>query len=306
MDSEGRDEAFFLKGIRHLGKLYDFEQSESFDLLGFQRILDQLEEHFDVASKLETLQVYNPNEVPDQFASEALISSGSETLVKIGANRRCMFSSDIAQIQSDPYFRSNCIRSCRLDSIIALCGCIPFFYLDLKPLLTNSTNVCTLDKLHCLNHFHVKWQTLLFSREKSVGVETEFENGLSCLQCLPSCSQTQYSISTTRLPLRTLPIQTRNMTRFGRDAVANSELIMLRLFYARPDHFLYRQYVAKNWFELLSELGGLSGVIIGFSLISVIEVLYFMVKQFYSAIQNHNHRRYSEKVKQGRNFIFFS
>lgn len=66
--------------------------------------------------------------------------------------RRCTLSSDMSQIQSDPYFRSNCIRSCRLQSIIALCNCVPFFYLDLMP-FDNSTIVCALDKLHCLHHF---------------------------------------------------------------------------------------------------------------------------------------------------------
>lgn len=59
----------------------------------------------------------------------------------------------------------------------------------------------------------VKWLTPLFSRKKDMGVETEYENGLSCLQCLPPCSQTQYLITTTRLQLRNLPAQTRNISR---------------------------------------------------------------------------------------------
>lgn len=69
------------------------------------------------------------------------------------SQRQCMIISDIAEIQSSPYFRSNCIRQCRLQSIIALCNCIPFFYLDLMPDSTNSTKVCTLDKVPCLSHY---------------------------------------------------------------------------------------------------------------------------------------------------------
>lgn len=37
------------------------------------------------------------------------------------------------------------------------------------------------------------------------------------------------------------------------------------------------------------ELGGLSGVIIGFSLISFVEVLYFLLRQICVAIENHYH-----------------
>lgn len=54
-NKEGRDEAFFLKGVQNLGKLYDFDGSESFDFLGFQHIVDQLDDGFDVASKLEAV-----------------------------------------------------------------------------------------------------------------------------------------------------------------------------------------------------------------------------------------------------------
>lgn len=62
---------------------------------------------------------------------------------------------------------------------------------------------------HCI----VKWMIPLFSREMVDGVETEYENGLSCLHCLPSCTETRYSISLTRLPLREILQEARNYTR---------------------------------------------------------------------------------------------
>lgn len=70
------------------------------------------------------------------------------------SQRRCMFSSDIRNAKSISYFRSNCIRVCRLESIIALCNCIPFFYRDLMYAFINSTKICTLDKVPCLSHYN--------------------------------------------------------------------------------------------------------------------------------------------------------
>ncbi|XP_055315742.1 pickpocket protein 11-like [Sitodiplosis mosellana] len=259
VDKEGRDEAFFLKGIKYLGKLYDFDGSETFDFLGFQHILDRLDDGFDIATKLK--------EISDNmllWIRYALI-----------LQRQCVLIGDITKIESEPYFRSNCIRYCRLDSIIVLCNCIPFFYLDLMPILPIQRNGI-IYLLYLWEHSTVKWLTPLFTHGRDVGVETEFENSLSCLHCLPSCSQIQYSISTTRLPLRALPVQTRNASRL-RDTKDFGDLVMMRIFYARPDHFLYRQYIAKNWFEFISELGGLCGIIIGFSLISAVEVIYFLI-----------------------------
>lgn len=72
--------------------------------------------------------------------------------VSIYLQRRCMVSSD-QETKSVSYFRSNCIRKCRLESIIALCNCIPFFYVDIMHTVANSTKVCTLDKVPCLSHY---------------------------------------------------------------------------------------------------------------------------------------------------------
>lgn len=67
--------------------------------------------------------------------------------------RRCKFSNDHERSRSVPYFRSNCIRICRMESIIALCNCIPFFYRDIMYAVANTTKVCTLDKVPCLSHY---------------------------------------------------------------------------------------------------------------------------------------------------------
>lgn len=56
-DKEKRDEAFFLNGIKHLAKLYDFDAGEQFDYLAFQHILDGLDENFTVISKLREVSV---------------------------------------------------------------------------------------------------------------------------------------------------------------------------------------------------------------------------------------------------------
>lgn len=55
-DKEKRDEAFFLDGLRNMGKLYDFDsESDGFDFLSFQHILDELDENFNVTSLLKSV-----------------------------------------------------------------------------------------------------------------------------------------------------------------------------------------------------------------------------------------------------------
>lgn len=56
---------------------------------------------------------------------------------------------------------------------------------------------------------------------------------------------------------------------FGRRDANLNELILVRIFYAKPDHFLYRQYIAKNWFELLSKCILIAYVCVSFYLFSL-------------------------------------
>lgn len=57
LDKNGRDVDYFLKGLRNLGKLYDYDEPETMDLIEFQNTLDRLDPGFDVASKLQTVSV---------------------------------------------------------------------------------------------------------------------------------------------------------------------------------------------------------------------------------------------------------
>lgn len=46
-----------------------------------------------------------------------------------------------------------------------------------------------------------KWSTVVFNRTNIKGLEHEIQDGLYCEECLPCCSDTQYSVSTSSLPL---------------------------------------------------------------------------------------------------------
>lgn len=46
-----------------------------------------------------------------------------------------------------------------------------------------------------------KWSTVVFSRTHIKGLEHETQDGLYCIECLPCCLDTQYSVSLSDLPL---------------------------------------------------------------------------------------------------------
>jgi amiloride-sensitive sodium channel len=87
-----------------------------------------------------------------------------------------------------------------------------------------------------------------------------------------------------------------------------TDIVVARIFFAVSETWLYKQDVAKYWFEIFSEysikifrlkaklnfdkfpgdMGGMFGVIGGFSMISFTEIIYFILKQIVLIIWHHN------------------
>ncbi|XP_025266758.1 acid-sensing ion channel 1B-like [Camponotus floridanus] len=55
---------------------------------------------------------------------------------------------------------------------------------------------------------------------------------------------------------------------------------ILHVFFTKYGSIRLKQDLLYYWYDLLSDIGGICGVFIGFSLISVVEVLYFLVLIF--------------------------
>lgn len=55
-----------------------------------------------------------------------------------------------------------------------------------------------------------------------------------------------------------------------------SEIALLRIFLGSRETSLFKQGVSVQWYEIVGNVGGLCGVICGFSLISSAEVVYLI------------------------------
>lgn len=74
--------------------------------------------------------------------------------------RKCRFPIS-TEIGMEPYSCSKCICRCRIPSILALCGCIPFFYESFNQ-KHNPAKICTVDKVPCFKHNNVNQFNCLF------------------------------------------------------------------------------------------------------------------------------------------------
>ncbi|XP_041764960.1 pickpocket protein 28-like [Anopheles merus] len=240
------------------------------------------------------LQIFNPHEVPDSTAggvNEQFVHLGTETFIRVDAitinsepdvlrysrqKRQCVFRNELLKYGAN-YGRSNCVAACRLRSVMALCECVPF-YMPTAGATASSKSIttCNLQHIACLSKYKIKWSTVITDIVQIPGLEKEMEESLYCPECLPSCSASKYQITASNLPLVRSRRDGFSVTA-GIDNVA--DVAVVRIFFGQPETWMYKQNVAYYWFEIFSNFGGMFGIMAGMSLITLMEVVYFVGRQ---------------------------
>ncbi|XP_064548923.1 pickpocket protein 11 [Drosophila montana] len=135
-----------------------------------------------------------------------------------------------------------CLPLCRLRSAIAACNCAPFAYdLSSTALVELNVSYCNLAHTACLQGLEASWSPW------------------SCVECLPACNDWRYELRKSLTGYMS-PLESKVSIRYGGQRVQ-----------------LYRQDGFYNWYELLSNVGGVLSVCIGCSFISGFEFVYFML-----------------------------
>uniref|UniRef100_A0A1B0G526 Sodium channel protein Nach n=1 Tax=Glossina morsitans morsitans TaxID=37546 RepID=A0A1B0G526_GLOMM len=158
----------------------------------------------DIASG-EAIEVFPIHNEETFVAIKARVMNTSEKLrIFSSVYRKCLFNDETPKkdlLLHHSYSFANCITKCRIQSIKALCNCVPFY----TPLeyLGNKDGVvyCTLKHVACMDRYNFKWRNVLTQTVTNVpGLESEAEEALYCPQCMPSCNDIQYQVSMMSLP----------------------------------------------------------------------------------------------------------
>ncbi|XP_063233569.1 sodium channel protein Nach-like [Bacillus rossius redtenbacheri] len=243
--------------------------------------------------------LFKPNDYPDTASGglvEHLVPVGAEVSLRLQATsvyadasikgftlkqRGCLFKSELSQLFAGSYSFSDCVISCRVRSIRTLCGCTPFFYPSL-----GASRTCDLSDIDCLARYADKWTTLRPARQVP-GLEKEREVSISCEECRPACSDTSYHVQTTWAGLSRRRYESSDFL----DGLTNlSGHSMVHLFFGTGTTTRFEKQVLYYWYDLLSNFGGICGLFVGFSLISVVELVYFFTVRFLLLARDRNRR----------------
>ncbi|XP_077294895.1 sodium channel protein Nach-like [Arctopsyche grandis] len=217
-------------------------------------------------------------EIPTAPRTEVYLSLDAVSITSTSAveslapsTRGCLFESDKKKFV-DSF--SDCMLSCRLRNMHTTCGCLPFFapfqFID---------DVCDLTAIMCLKRWEDNWaqawsgEDLLLENGEVAG------KGLQppCFFCLPSCEEAMYRPHQYTIPLQPASVNSQpdmDKAKIKKGIVFVDHLV-LHVFFSRDSVVHLVHGLLFNWYDLLSSLGGLCGLVLGGSIISVVEIFYY-------------------------------
>ncbi|XP_076658777.1 sodium channel protein Nach [Halictus rubicundus] len=227
--------------------------------------------------------IFNPHDYPDMtsggvieiFVSpttqrdveiEAIVSYSTTNVIPYALeHRHCVFPEEMMKIRAS-YTYSDCIVDCKVADMLSLCNCVPFYLPNRE-----SNRVCNLEDVPCLLQYKYRWSSVVPNTDLYNHAVEESDNILHCNNCYPLCGDVTYTakMMSTHIPPGYHRTKLLNNVYFENQSV-------LHVYFNRFGTIKLKQDVVYRWYELLGDASGIGGIFVGFSLIAVVEFVYFV------------------------------
>ncbi|KAF2885948.1 hypothetical protein ILUMI_20225 [Ignelater luminosus] len=196
------------------------------------------------------------------------------------AQRHCLFEDEGDLEWTSTYSYKTCITQCRVKAILEFCDCIPYHYPVKEP-----KRFCTLLDVPCLKSNRYKYNALeimdnFFTTKDAQGLRKKIDKGVQC-NCYPQCNELMFDFHIDRA--KATPMIG---FEFSNVSVVNIYYTNIGCIQTERDVYFtwdrilgnnyYVAFVPKNLPKLiLASIGGLFGLCLGGSVISILECFYF-------------------------------
>jgi amiloride-sensitive sodium channel len=191
-----------------------------------------------------------------------VITTSQEVKTFDVAKRNCYFSSERKLKYFRTYSQQNCQFECLTNITLDSCGCVSFFMPR-----ENSTKICGLGKYKCIKEAERALMLEELNKFRD-SVKVEFV-------CLPLCTDLSYNIETSHTKwdwkkLVGLMVKSENLDDYATHASSLTVYFRVNHFISSERHELYALS------DFMANFGGLLGLFTGFSILSLMEVIYFL------------------------------
>ncbi|XP_014606237.1 PREDICTED: pickpocket protein 28-like [Polistes canadensis] len=216
-----------------------------------------------------TVLIHDPHDYPDigihsitvlpghtiGVGISGMTTESSDNLRQLPLRRRmCLFQDEVKGLKN--YSFQSCVSNCIYMRVHKYCGCLPFYYPN------ENSRTCFLTDIDCiLNH-----------RRTLSTYETSFKSECNCL---PQCSDTFYDVASESIPVEDVGYNSEITHN-----VNNKNASFVYVFFRKISYMEYRTVNILSWDTLLASFGGIFGLCLGGSVISLVELLYYIIREF--------------------------
>ncbi|XP_068147801.1 pickpocket protein 28 [Drosophila tropicalis] len=246
--------------------------------LGFTVVMDaQLNEYYCSSTNGPGFKVFfhNPIEVPSVKEAGLITAIGHETNYRIEVSRgeavsairsisrdrrQCVFRNEQILLFYEIYTRRNCENECLAMYLFESCSCLPFDY----PKIYENASICLMRDTFCV---------------KQAQRSAMRPNWAKCRKlCLPSCFDLTYMASSFPFPLASRNFKMANPLVGNMSKVyLRDNIAVMNVYYRESVYYGNMKNVYIGLTEFLSNIGGVMGLFMGFSVISLAEIFYFLI-----------------------------
>uniref|UniRef100_A0A182HXE9 Uncharacterized protein n=1 Tax=Anopheles arabiensis TaxID=7173 RepID=A0A182HXE9_ANOAR len=179
--------------------------------------------------------------------------------------RQCFFNHERHLRYFKIYNQENCELECLTNVTQAMCGCVRF-----SMPRSNDTRVCPLSMFHCM--YDVKWIVYDID-DPQRPVNEKITAMVDRCNCLPACSSISYDVETTQT---TLDLEKFLRVNHEYDRSDKFFITTIAIYFKESYFITSKRSELYGWVDFLANCGGLLGLFMGVSILSLLEICYFI------------------------------
>ncbi|KAK5641672.1 hypothetical protein RI129_010219 [Pyrocoelia pectoralis] len=223
-----------------------------------------------------------------------MITVSSELWNYSPQDRKCYFAEEKYLASYKIYTHQNCLDECLANYTLSQCKCIPFY----SALLSKEVEVCGPANNDCV--MKSKQTELCTFQVKYLEIESQSKVGSQQCHCLPLCTSLSYDVETSQTDwdwqkaLRLFDVGKELNIDLNPKSIHFSKLIV---YYKQLQFMSCERNELYGLVDFFSNVGGLLGLFIGFSVISAVEIIHFCTVRILCNIRKYGKNSWSGEPK---------
>lgn len=215
------------------------------------------------------MKIHSPNEHPRMATGYQRIPFNSEILVgvrpeiNLNSDKNFCHSSSTKSLELfKEYSQANCVTECISSHVETRCGCVKFSMVH-----NSKTGICNQHHTKCISE-----------ALEDFSLRHTSEKGFQC-DCKPSCDRLRFDTKVSQAVFdfkRVFSAFQENITEEFPSSIMSRLVVFLE-----DDSYVPSTHIAKdNTIDKLAKIGGVLAFFLGASLLSIIEIFYYVVRRF--------------------------